>query len=581
MNRANLAVLWRLMEPVRGRMIAAGIMQTAATACGALPCIAVAEALRRMAYGGAGAEVLWNVAWLLGAALLLRVALAFGAGAATHFADNDLQLILRRRMVQILSKAELRWFEGRHSGAVKKAVQDDVAAMHHLVAHASLDIIAALTLPAISIGYLAWVNPALAGLAVVPAAASAWLHSRQMRGFARHMEAYSKGLSGINAATVELIQGIEVVKTFGRARQTHQRLSTAIREFLDAFDRWVRSLLRLSAVCETLLSPTATLLWLCALCLLFIWRGWLQSPDVIPFLLVGAGLATPLSTFTAATPSLQSAADASTRVDRLLSTPAMPEADAPQSPAGMRVRFDNVSFSYDGARKALECIDLTLEPGTVTALVGPSGSGKSTLARLLLRFADPDSGRVTIGGADLRDIPASSRCGLVGFVFQDAQLLQAPLRDNIRLARPEAAPGEVEAAARAANIHEVIMALPRGYDAVAGEDARLSGGEAQRVAIARAILADAPVLVLDEATAHADPACEASIQRGLSALARSRTLLVIAHRLETITGADQIAVLVDGNIVERGTHEELLRRGGPYARMWAAGPGSEASGGNQ
>lgn len=580
MNRSGLAALRRLMKPIRGRMFCACLMQAAATACGAAPFIAVAEALRGLAHGRSNAaDALWHMAWLLAGALALRVALSFGAGSLTHFADNDLQLHLRRRMAEALALAELRWFEGRHSGEVKKAVQDDVSAMHHLVAHASLDIIAALALPVVSLAYLARIQPALALLALVPPAASAWLHLRQMRGFAPHMAAYGRGLAAVNAATVELVQGIEVVKTFGRARQAHERLSRATREFLAAFRGWVRSQVRLSAACETLLAPTATLLWLCALGLGFMACGLLARADIIPFLLVGAGLATPLSTLTAATPALQSASDAAVRVERLLATPPMPESVSPQRPEGARVRFEGVRFSFDGARQAVDGVDLTLEPGSVTALVGPSGSGKSTLARLLLRFADPASGRITIGGADLRRISREERAGLVGFVFQEAQLLRASLRDNIRLPRPGASQEDIERAARAARIHEVIAALPRGYDSVAGEDAPLSGGEAQRVAIARAILADAPILVLDEATSHADPACEAAIQKAVSTLAQGRTLLVIAHRLETIAGAHNIVVLEQGRVCESGTHAELLECGGTYARMWdAARPGARRGG---
>jgi ATP-binding cassette subfamily B protein len=216
----------------------------------------------------------------------------------------------------------------------------------------------------------------------------------------------------------------------------------------------------------------------------------------------------------------------------------------------------------------LRGIDLVLEPGTVTAIVGPSGSGKSTLVQLLLRFFDPTHGSVLLGGVDLRELGSRELYRKVSFVFQDTSLLRASVADNIALAVPHASLDDVVRAARLANIHDRILELPRGYESVVGDDAGPSGGEAQRISIARALLADTPVLVLDEATAFADPQTEQAVRRALATPAGDRTILVIAHRLETVADADTVAVLEDGSIVERGSPAELLAQDGRFAAFW-------------
>ncbi|GLZ11866.1 hypothetical protein Acsp04_21010 [Actinomadura sp. NBRC 104425] len=252
----------------------------------------------------------------------------------------------------------------------------------------------------------------------------------------------------------------------------------------------------------------------------------------------------------------------------MLAVPSLPEPAHPVAPQGHRVELRGVHFGYDPGREVLRGIDLVLEPGTVTAVVGPSGSGKSTLVQLLPRFFDPTRGSVLLGGVDLREIATRDLYRTVSFVFQDVRLLRASVADNIALAVPHAGLDEVVRAARLANIHDRILKLPRGYDTVIGQEAGLSGGEAQRIAIARALLTDAPVLVLDEATAFADPHTEQAVRRVLATLKGERTILVIAHRLETVAAADTVVMLENGSIVERGGPAELPARNGRFAAFW-------------
>ena len=319
-----------------------------------------------------------------------------------------------------------------------------------------------------------------------------------------------------------------------------------------------------------MIAPVTVLGLVLAFGLLYAHLGWMAPLDVLPFALVAPGICAPMLLLHTLLHDLGGAAGAASACSAAANAHAgRPAPGQQQQPDGQEIRFEDVSYAYGPEHQALSNLNFTLAPGTVTAVVGPSGAGKSTLARLLLRFFDPTSGRITLGGADLRQLDSTALYRHIGFVLQDVRLIHASVRDNIALGRPSASQAEIEDAARTANIHERILALPRGYDSVIGEDALLSGGERQRVSIARAVLLDPPVLVLDEATAAADAGNEVAIQDALSRFAQGRTLLVIAHRLDTVMHADRILVLDGGVIAEHGTHAQLLARQGRYARLWA------------
>jgi len=563
--------LRRLAEPVRGRLALAVGLQAVAALAGVVPFIAVSRIAERLTEGSpADGDALWPLVALACSAGFVALVCGTAAGALAHLADNDLQLTLRRRLARHIGRLPLGRLTDRGTGEVKQAVQDDVSALHTLFAHTLLDVVSVLTAPLLALAYLFTVDWRLALISVVPLLLGVFLFSRAMAGAAAQMAEFGAAVGRISTAAVEFASGIAVFKSFGRGRKAHERFVRATEGFADFFSDWVRSTLATSTAAILVVTPAVVLLLLAVPGAVFVTQDWMTGAELVPFLLLGPAVAAPMGVVGPRIQQIRAGQAAAVRVTGLLDASTLPEPTAPALPDGHHVSLRGVSFSYDGNTDVLNGVDLDLAPGTVTALVGPSGSGKSTLASLLPRFHDVTAGTVTLGGADLRDIPATELYRRVGFVLQDVRLLRASVADNIRLGRPEATDEEVERCARAARIHDRITALPDGYATELGTTATLSGGEAQRLSIARALLADAPVLVLDEATAYADPHSEALIQDGLSALAAGRTLLVIAHRLSTIRSADRIVVLEDGRVTEQGRHDDLLAAGGRYAALWDA-----------
>ena len=411
----------------------------------------------------------------------------------------------------------------------------------------------------------------LALVALLPLAGFLIVFGSMMGKAATQFRDWDDAKARVSSATVEFAHGIAVVKTFGQAGRASADYRRAVDDYADFFGRLMVPMIGASSLGLAIVSAPSVLAVMALLGLLLLHLGWVDFTGFVAGLVLGVGLAGPLTQMDSYDVRLRAAREAAARIGEFLATPVLPVPDTPAVAEGGEVVFDDVGFAYDPhGPDTLSQVSMRLPEGTVTALVGRSGAGKSTLAALVPRFWDVRDGAVRVGGQDVRDLEAAALYRSVAFVFQGTRLVPMSVRDNIRLARPGADDDTVVAAARAASIHDRIAALPRGYDSVVGVDALFSGGEAQRVTIARALLEDAPVLVLDEPTSFADPENEVRLQAAVARAAEGRTVLVIAHRLTSVTAADQIAVMEAGRVVEVGTHAELLARAGAYRGLWQA-----------
>ncbi|MFI6795689.1 ABC transporter ATP-binding protein [Streptosporangium canum] len=559
-----------LLRPHLRSFAAVVILQVIGAVAGLAPLLAVVELGRALlAPGPIDHGHVWSVVVAGAAGLFVRLLFTAASSGIGHLLDGRVQLSFRRQLAARLGRVPIGWFSRRRTGELAKVVGEDVSAVHPFIAHTPGELVAAFVVPLVSLIYLFTIDWRLTLITLIPVVLAVALVPLMMTPTRlREQEEFDAAMGRIASSVVEFVQGISVVKAFGGAGRAHRRFRTAADDFVGIFYRWVRGVSGIAAGMQLALSPPFVLLVVLIGGAVLITAGALAPADLLPFLLLGLGLTAPVAALGHGFDELQAARRAAGRIREVLGVQPLPEPAHPVAPQGHRVELRDVRFGYEAGHEVLRGIDLVLEPGTVTAIVGPSGSGKSTLVQLLPRFFDPTHGSVVLGGVDLRELGSRELHRTVSFVFQDVRLLRASVADNIALAVPHADPDDVVRAARLANIHDRILELPRGYGTVIGEEAGLSGGEAQRLSIARALLADAPVLVLDEATAFADPQTEQAVRRALATLQGDRTILVIAHRLETVADADTVVMLDNGSIVERGAPAELLAQNGKFAAFW-------------
>ena len=504
------------------------------------------------------------------------IAVYFCALMCTHLAAFRTAANIRKRCMEHLSHAPLGYFDTHASGLLRRRVDGAAAQTETLLAHNLADITGTAAM-FVALLVLLFVFDWREGLACFTAAIISVAAMFTMMGGknATLMAEYYDALDHASKAGTEYVRGIPVVKVFQQTVYSFRAFKEAIDAYSDKASYYQGKVCKTpQAVNLTFTEGAFALLIPVAL---LIAPGALESGDFAGFTVnfafyavFSAVLSTALAKMMFAAGGLNQAGDALKRIDEVLEAPVLAVSDNPQVPADNSIVFDGVTFSYEGAEHpALDDVSFAVAPGQTVALVGPSGGGKTTAASLIPRFWDVDAGAVRVGGVDVREIDPHVLMDRVAFVFQNSRLFSASVLENVRAARPDATREQVLEALHAAQCDDILAELPQGIDTVIGsEGVYLSGGEQQRVALARAILKDAPIVVLDEATAFADPENEVLIQKAFERLLEGRTVVMIAHRLSTVVGADSIVVLDRGRVVEQGTHEKLAAAGGLYSRMW-------------
>ena len=508
--------------------------------------------------------------WMAVLFAVLAYLIYIAALMCSHLSAFRVATNLRLEVSEHLATLPLGFTETFGSGKLRKIIHESTGAAETYLAHQLPDQYNAIATPVGLLVLLLAFDWRLGLLSLVPVALGFVIMSAMTgRRMADKMRQYGNALESMSNEAVEYVRGIPVVKTFGQSVFSFKKFKATI----DEYEKWVIAYtkeLRMPMMLYTA-AINGVFAFLIVGGLLFTRNGVTSEflLNLLFYIIITPVISLTLTRIMYMSENELVVADALARVDSVLDAEPVPENDHPRHPKDASVSLKDVHFSYDGKTDVIKGVSLKIQPGQMVAFVGPSGGGKSTLANLICRFFDVQSGSVRVGGADVRDIPKEELMDTISFVFQNSRLLKGSILDNVRLGRPQATEAEVLAALKAAQCMDIVEKFPEGIHTVIGtKGVYLSGGEQQRIAIARAMLKNAPILLLDEATAFADPDNEAKVQAAFAQLAKGKTVLMIAHRLSTVANADCIYVVQDGQIVESGTKDELCAQIGLFARMW-------------
>ncbi|MGN9913920.1 ABC transporter ATP-binding protein [Phytohabitans sp. LJ34] len=566
--RGPIRAVWQLFGPYRRRLAVGVALRFAQALVGAAPVVALVWTIERVRTQTLTAPVVTTAIVVMVAAAVVQYGLAIAANRFAWISTYEAIGDARLRALEHVHRVPLGTLRQRGTGDVSSVLTTDYEAVSTFASVGMQQLLGAAALPVFVFAGLLVLDPAMAAAttaSVLVAAPLFWWANRYFRA-----NALDRGdrMAASAGRIVEYVQGIAVIRAFDRTGERLGWYRDAVADLRAVNDRLAVRLTPIALLTMGTVQLGVPLVVAAGAYRLF--GGGLDAAALIAFLVLILRVYNPLLELASSVEQVRLADAALERICRLLALPAQTYPDAPVAkPSEPSVQLDGVTFGYQPDQPVLHDVSFAVPPRTVTAIVGPSGAGKTTLLNLVARFWDPDSGAITVGGTDLRHLSADQLFDTITLVPQDVYLFQGTVRDNIALGNTDLTPAAVEAAARTSQAHDFITDLPHGYGTPIGEGGQtLSGGERQRVSIARAVAKGAPILLLDEATAALDPINEHAVQQALARLVQHRTVLVVAHRLNTIRDADQIIVLESGKVAETGTHDELLAAGGLYTRMW-------------
>ncbi|AEG60590.1 ABC transporter ATP-binding protein [Desulforamulus ruminis] len=554
--------------PHRKNYLLSVLLAVLGVLCSMVPYFAVSQMILRLIEGGR--DFTWYLSWcaVAAAGFLGRSMLHNLSTSLSHKATFAVISEVRRRIAQKLTRVPMGYVLNTPSGKFKNTMVEKVDSIEPTLAHVLPEMTSNLLVPLAIIAYLFILDWRMALVSLITLPIGALCYMGMMKDYERRYAEYVGVSRHMNATAVEYTKGIEVIKAFGQSATSYQKFSDAVHRNATYGLDWMRDV-QLYFSMGIGIWP-AVLIGVLPVGCIFYGNGSLTGADFITIMILALGIMAPLLSAMYYTDDLAKIRIIVGEIGAILDEPEQIRPTQPAQLSSTDIELRGVTFGY-GESEVLHGVDLNIPAGSLTALVGPSGSGKSTIAKLIASFWDVSGGSVSIGGVDVRKIPAHQLMDTIAYVAQDNYLFDQSILENIRLGRPSATDQEVKAAAQAAGCHEFIMGLEKGYDTVAGgAGGHLSGGERQRITIARAMLKDAPIVILDEATAYTDPENEAVIQSAVAKLVKGKTLIVIAHRLSTIIDSDQIALIAKGRVAAVGTHSELLDNSPLYKELWQA-----------